>query len=213
MQSSVFKMLLQRAVVILGGLSLASSLTCWANDAYTDFVSIKIGNADSGVSKITSPAGSGELDVSAGQSVTLGYGFQESQLRILLELNHATRDAQIVSPVASDGSVASTTVFYNVFWVPTFKYDISAIVGGGIGYSQHKIDDLAGAGNTLVSLEDTGWSAKFALGVEYSPLPVLGVHLMYENILTDKISDKDVVGWQVADLDHSELSLGVLYRF
>lgn len=214
MQSSVFKKFVQRAIIIVGSFTAASSLTCWANDAYTDFVLLKVGNAEGATSKVSASGVNTELEVSAGQSVTLGYGFQENHLRIVVELNYLDRDAQFASAPSESGSVASTSAYYNVFWVPTFKYNLAAIVGGGVGYSQHKIKDLVAVDNEAVALEDTGWSAKVALGVEYSPLANLGVQLLYENILTDKVNDKkDAPNWTLADLDHSELSLGVLYRF
>jgi len=196
--------------VLIAGLGASA---CWAGGKYEEFLSLHLGSTSA--TQLDAQAGSSidALDMSSGQSMSLGYGLQENYWRILLQLNQTTADVKVAGTDDGAGTLTSTAIMYNVYWVPEIDYGISAIVGAGVGYANQDIKNVTVAANKAESISSGGWSAKMALGVEYRACKEASIQLVFENWLTDAVQDDKVPGWSVKDVGHQEISIGALYRF
>jgi opacity protein-like surface antigen len=186
-------------------LGLLCSVSGYASDEYADFISLHVGSTGSSTQDFGT---SGSVDLASGSSLSLAYGFEEKDLRVLLELNQTQMDVTL----NDTGSLTSYSLFYNVYWAPDFNYDLSALVGAGVGYSQNDVKGLR-IGTQETDLSDTGWSAKLSLGVEYSINRDFAVNLMFHQWITDALEDDTQANSRIDALDHTEFALGGSYRF
>ncbi len=170
-----------------------------ASDEYVDFLTLQLGQANSATLDLNTGK---SLDAASGDVLGIGYGFEENDVRVLIELN------QTQANVGSNSELTAHNIMYNAYWAPDFTYDISLLIGGGVGYSQWNLKTPG-----QKSLKDAGWSAKLSLGGEYNINSRFAVNVFFNQWLTDEIADDAYTAFSVDSYNHSDLVFGAIYRY
>ena len=127
------------------------------------------------------------IDFASSPSYSLVWGIEDANARFAFEYYHA--EAEIESPpfdvTGAPAELITQSLFYSGYWTPGIRWGIRGILGAGIGYSQHQLNNT-----TLTELEEQSWSLKASAGLQYGITRMLSVYGMAENIIHDDLEDR-----------------------
>lgn len=154
------------------------------------------------------------FDVSSDNSYSVALGIENTKARAMLEY-YVTETGFDSAPLTA-GELKTESIFYSGYWVPEIYRGIKGILGGGIGYSRHALDNI-GPDN----LKESDWAFKVSAGLEYGPLPNLSIYaladLMFHEGVNDYVTQDAtppvVIQRTISSLEQTRLAFGINFRF
>lgn len=133
----------------------------------------------------------GTLQVDPGYSANVAIGRYLDDIRVIrLELEGIAARSR----VAKFNSVNAGGQLENASLMVNFLYDIKTdspwvpFLGGGIGYSRVRMNDVNSNGVTITDSEANGFAYQFKGGVAYEFNPSMAVTVLYRYFATDNLS-------------------------